>query len=342
PAEFAGKITELRKRVKNIDRAIISVHCHNDLGLAVANSLAAIETGARQVECTIHGIGERAGNASLEEIVMALKVRKDMLDYYTNINTKEIHNTSKIVSSLTGLVVQPNKAIVGANAFAHESGIHQDGMLKNRETYEIMTPEDVGVTRTSIVLGRHSGRHGLKARLNELGYDLSNEELDKIYKLFTDLADKKKEVYDEDLRSLMGDEMYKKQKYYHLDHLQVHLGTHSIPTATIKLRIGETDSVQESATGDGPVDAIFNAIDRVLNMKYTVENYQLRSVTSGRQALGEAILRIRSNGKSFNGRGVSTDIVEASAKAYINAINELKSYNDKHLETQPEMETEPR
>ncbi|HES59524.1 MAG TPA: 2-isopropylmalate synthase, partial [Caldithrix sp.] len=191
PAEFADKIAELRKRVKNIDKAIISVHCHNDLGLAVANSLAAIETGARQVECTINGIGERAGNASLEEIVMALKVRKDKLDYYTNINTKEIYNTSKIVSSLTGLVVQPNKAIVGANAFAHESGIHQDGMLKNRETYEIMTPEDVGVMRTRIVLGRHSGRHGLKARLKELGYELGNEELDKIYKLFTDLADKK-------------------------------------------------------------------------------------------------------------------------------------------------------
>ena len=340
PAEFAGKITELRKRVKNIDNAIISVHCHNDLGLAVANSLAAIETGARQVECTINGIGERAGNASLEEIVMALKVRKDMLDYYTNIATKEIYNTSKIVSSLTGLVVQPNKAIVGANAFAHESGIHQDGMLKNRETYEIMTPEDVGVTRTKIVLGRHSGRHGLKARLKELGYELKDEELNKIYKLFTDLADKKKEVYEEDLRSLMGDEVYKVNKYYNLDYLQVHLGTHSIPTATIKLRIGEEETVQESATGDGPVDAIFNAIDRVLNMKYTVENYQLRSVTSGRQALGEAQLRIRVNGKSFNGRGVSTDIVEASAKAYINAINELKSYNDKKLKAEPEPESE--
>ncbi len=342
PAEFADKIIELRKRVKNIDKAIISVHCHNDLGLAVANSLAAIETGARQVECTINGIGERAGNASLEEIVMALKVRKDKLNYYTNINTKEIYNTSKIVSGLTGLIIQPNKAIVGANAFAHESGIHQDGMLKSRETYEIMTPEDVGVPSTKIVLGRHSGRHGLKARLNELGYALSDDELDRIYKLFTDLADKKKEVYDEDLRSLMGDEVYQKNQYYHLDYLQVHLGTHAIPTATIKLRIDDQKAVQESATGDGPVDAIFNAIDRVLNMKYTVENYQLRSVTSGRQALGEAQLRIRANGKSFNGRGVSTDIVEASAKAYINAINELKLYNDKMSETQPEptMESE--
>jgi 2-isopropylmalate synthase len=342
PAEFANKITELRKRVKNIDKAIISVHCHNDLGLAVANSLAAIETGARQVECTINGIGERAGNASLEEIVMALKVRKDKLNYYTNINTKEIYNTSKIVSGLTGLIIQPNKAIVGANAFAHESGIHQDGMLKSRETYEIMTPADVGVTSTKIILGRHSGRHGLKARLNELGYVLSDDELDRIYKLFTDLADKKKEIYDEDLRSLMGDEVYQKNQYYHLDYLQVHLGTHAIPTATIKLRIDDQEAVQESATGDGPVDAIFNAIDRVLNMKYTVENYQLRSVTSGRQALGEAQLRIRANGKSFNGRGVSTDIVEASAKAYINAINELKLYNDKISEIQPEptMETE--
>ena len=332
PVEFAGKIAELKKRVKNIDKALISVHCHNDLGLAVANSLAAIETGARQVECTINGIGERAGNASLEEIVMALKVRKDKLNYFTNINTREIYNTSKIVSGLTGLVVQPNKAIVGANAFAHESGIHQDGMLKNRETYEIMTPEDVGVTSTKIVLGRHSGRHGLKARLNELGYSLKDEELDKIYKLFTNLADKKKEVYDDDLRSLMGDEVYKVNQYYNLDFLQVHLGTHAIPTATIKLRIGDEGTVQESATGDGPVDAIFNAIDRVLDMNFTVENYQLRSVTSGRQALGEAQLRIRAKGRSFNGRGVSTDIVEASAKAYINAINELKSYNDKFSE----------
>lgn len=340
PAEFAVKISELRNRVKNIDDAIISVHCHNDLGLAVANSLAAIEAGARQAECTINGIGERAGNASLEEIVMAIKVRKDMLDYYTSIDTKEIYNTSKIVSGLTGLVVQPNKAIVGANAFAHESGIHQDGMLKNRETYEIMTPEDVGVTSTKIVLGRHSGRHGLKSRLTELGYVLKDEELDKIYKLFTDLADKKKEVYDEDLRSLMGDEVYQINQYYHLDYLQVHLGTHSIPTATIKLRIDDEEAVQESATGDGPVDAIFNAIDRVLNMKYTVENYQLRSVTSGRQALGEAQLRIRSNGKSFSGRGLSTDIVEASAKAYVNAINELKSYNDKNIESKEEPKTE--
>ncbi|MEJ2052728.1 MAG: 2-isopropylmalate synthase [Calditrichaceae bacterium] len=340
PVEYARKITDLRNRVKNIDKAIISVHCHNDLGLAVANSLSAVEAGARQVECTINGIGERAGNASLEEIVMALRVRKDLLDYYTNINTKELYNTSRIVSGLTGLVVQPNKAIIGANAFAHESGIHQDGMLKNRETYEIMTPEDVGVPNTKIVLGRHSGRHGLKARLSELGYNLNEDELDKIYKLFTDLADKKKEVYDDDLRSLMGDEVYQKNQYYNLDYLQVHLGTHSIPTATIKLKIKNDEVVQESATGDGPVDAIFNAIDRVLNMKYQVETYQVRSVTSGRQALGEALLRIRANGKSFSGRGVSTDIVEASAKAYVNAINELKKYSEKQSENQPKPELE--
>jgi 2-isopropylmalate synthase len=326
PAEFAGKISELRKRVKNIDQAVISVHCHNDLGLAVANSLAAVEAGARQVECTINGIGERAGNASLEEIVMALKVRHDLMDYYTSINTREIYNTSKMVSGFTGLVVQPNKAIVGANAFAHESGIHQDGMLKNRETYEIMTPDDVGVPKTKIVLGRHSGRHGLKARLRELGYALNDKDLDRVYKLFTELADKKKEVYDDDLRSLMGDEVLQHNDYYNLEFLQVHLGTHAIPTATIKIKVNDDEVFQESATGDGPVDAIFNAIDRALDLKYTIESYQVRSVTSGRQALGEALLRVRFGDKSFSGRGVSTDIVEASAKAYVNAINQLKTY----------------
>ncbi|HGY54117.1 MAG TPA: 2-isopropylmalate synthase [Caldithrix abyssi] len=324
PAEFSAKIKELKKRVKNIDQAVISVHCHNDLGLAVANSLSAVQAGARQVECTVNGIGERAGNASLEEFVMALNVRKDLLPYSTRINTREIYNASKMVSGFTGIIVQPNKAIVGDNAFAHESGIHQDGMLKNRETYEIMTPEDVGVQKTKIVLGRHSGRHGLKARLEELGYRLSENELDRTYKLFTDLADKKKEVFDEDLRILMGDEVYKQNDHVMLEFLQVHLGTHAIPTATVKIK-REAESVQESATGDGPVDAVFNAIDRALGSKFKIESYQLRSVTSGRQAMGEALLRIRNGEKSYNGRGVSTDIIEASAKAYLQAINRLQN-----------------
>jgi len=329
PEEYAGKIAELKKRVKNINQAIISVHCHNDLGLAVANSIAALQSGARQVECTINGIGERAGNASLEEIVIALKVRQETLGFTTNINTKEIYNTSKMVSGFTGLVVQPNKAIVGDNAFAHEAGIHQDGMLKDRNTYEIMTPEIVGVPQSKIVLGRHSGRHGLKSRLEELGYTLTEMELDKIYKLFTELADKKKEVYDNDLRILMGDEVFKENNYYDLDYLQVHIGTQTVPTATVKIRSNDEIN-RESATGDGPVDAVFNAIDRALDTKYKIESYQVRSVTSGRQALGEVLLRLRKNGKSFNGRGVSTDIIEASAKAYIQAINQQVSFQNEN------------
>lgn len=336
PSEFASKIQELRNRVKNINQAVISVHCHNDLGLAVANSLAAVESGARQVECTINGIGERAGNASLEEVVMALNVRKDMLPFTTGINFKEIYNTSKMVSGFTGMIVQPNKAIVGENAFAHESGIHQDGMLKNRETYEIIRPDIVGVPKTKIILGRHSGRHGLKSRLEELGYHLNEEKLDKTYQLFTELADKKKEVFDDDLRILMGDEVFLDEENYGLEYLQVNLGTQTIPTATIKIKY-DNKILQESATGDGPVDAVYKAIDRALQTKYKIESYQVRSVTSGRQAMGEVLLRIRNGGKSFTGRGVSTDIIEASAKAYLQAINTLQKYksnvknNDKEI-----------
>ncbi len=325
PTEFGQKIKELKSRVINIDNAIISVHCHNDLGLAVANSMASLENGARQIECTINGIGERAGNASLEEIVMALKVRGDLLNYDTNIKTEEIYNSSRLVSGFTGMLVQRNKAIVGENAFAHESGIHQDGMLKNRDTYEIMTPELVGYPKTKIVLGRHSGRHGLKARLNQIGYDISEEKLVTIYKSFTVLADKKKEVFDDDLRILMGDEITHKDDYYSLDHLQITSGSKSIPSAVIKIKV-EDKIIQESAVGDGPIDAIFNAIERALNIHPEVESYNVRSVTSGRQALGEVLVRIRSNSKSFTGRGISTDILEASALAYLSALNKKNKY----------------
>jgi len=328
PAELSAKINTIIEQVKNIDQAVLSVHCHNDLGLAVANSLAAVQAGARQVECTVNGIGERAGNASMEEIVMILKVRKDFLDYKINVNTKEIYNTSHMVSGLTGMIVQPNKAIVGGNAFAHESGIHQDGMLKNRNTYEIMTPDEVGVPKTKIVLGRHSGRHGLKARLTELGYSVTEEDLKKLYKLFIQLADKKKEVYDDDLRVLMGDEIYIEESPVYLEQMQIHLGTNAIPTATVSLKVND-EVINESATGDGPVDALFNSIDRALNTKYKIESYQVRSVTEGRQAMGEALIRIRKSGKSYTGRGVSTDIIEASAKAYLHAINLLEI--EKHL-----------
>nr|WP_319776180.1 2-isopropylmalate synthase [uncultured Sphaerochaeta sp.] len=324
PLEFGEKIAELYKRVKNINEAIISVHCHNDLGMAVANSIMAIQNGARQVECTINGIGERAGNASLEEIVMALRVRKDLLDFYTNVNPLEIYNASRLVSGFTGIIIQPNKAIVGENAFAHESGIHQDGMLKNRNTYEIMTPDSVGVPKTKIVLGRHSGRHGLKARLDELGYVLKEEDLNKAYDKFTALADKKKEVYDDDLRVLMGDEVFIEKEYYTFEQLNVLSGTMSIPTATVRIKTDDGILYEESSTGDGPVDALFNAIDRALDIKPIVENYHVRSVTSGRQALGEVNLRLRFNEKSFNGRGVSTDIIESSGKAYLQALNHRK------------------
>ncbi len=331
PSEFGNKILELKKRVKNIDKAIISVHCHNDLGLAVANSLSAIQNGARQVECTINGIGERAGNASLEEIVMALKVRNDINNFYTDIDTSEIYNTSKMVSAFTGIIVQPNKAIVGENAFAHESGIHQDGMLKNRETYEIMSPETVGVNKTKIVLGRHSGRHGLKARLNELGYHPDENELQKVYEMFLEIADKKKEVFDEDLRALMGDEIYKEEELFDLKYMHVNAGTGTIPTATVQIQFGEK-LLQESSPGDGPVDAVFNAIERALGIKPVVESYSVRSVTSGRQAMGEAIVRIRENEISFHGRGTSTDIIEASAKAYLQALNHFISSTNKKIE----------
>jgi 2-isopropylmalate synthase len=320
PLEFGKFISELKKRVKNINDAIISVHCHNDLGLAVANSIATLHSGARQVECTINGIGERAGNASLEEFVMALNVRNDILPYRTDINTQEIYNTSKMVSGFTGIIVQPNKAIVGDNAFAHESGIHQDGMIKNRQTYEIMDPEKVGVPKTKIVLGRHSGRHGLKVRLNELGYTLEDEELNKIYERFTKLADQKKEIYDDDLRVMMGDEIQNEDFLYKLECLQVNIGTHTIPTATVKIQTKEK-VLQESSTGDGPINAVYNAIDRALNTKFIVESYRVRSVTSGREALGEVLLHLKDNNHSFVGRGVSTDIIEASAKAYLQAIN---------------------
>ncbi len=326
PTEYGNLIAELKKRVKNIDQAIISVHCHNDLGLAVANSLFAVQQGARQVECTINGIGERAGNASLEEFVMALKIRQDICDFYTDVEISEIFNTSRMVSGFTGVVVQPNKAIVGENAFAHESGIHQDGMLKNKQTYEIMSPESVGVTKTKMVLGRHSGRHGLKDRLKELGYHPEEIELQKIYESFLLLADKKKEIFDDDLRMLMGDEIHKQRELFELQYLSVNSGTDTIPTATIAIKF-EGKVIKESSTGDGPVDACFNAIERALKIKPSVESYLVRSVTSGRQAMGEAIVRIRpSEDLSFTGRGLSTDVIEASAKAYLQAINQYHVY----------------
>ncbi len=262
---------------------------------------------------------------------MALNVRKDLLGYFTKINTQEIYNTSKMVSAFTGMMVQRNKAIVGENAFAHESGIHQDGYLKNRETYEIMTPESVGINMSKIVLGRHSGRHGLKVRLEQLGYKIKEEELQNVYDAFTELADKKKEVFDDDLRMLMGDEIQKRDETYELTYLQIHAGTNSIPNAVVRIKM--SDKVyEETATGDGPVDAVFNAIERALSLKSELESYQVRSVTSGRQAMGEVLVRIRSGERSFTGRGISTDIIEASAKSYLSALNQKVLYSkEEHI-----------
>jgi len=329
PGEFGAKIAELKRRVPNIDEAVISVHCHNDLGLGVANSLSAIRNGARQVECTVNGIGERAGNASLEEIVMALKVRDDYWEHYTDIDIGELVNASKMVSAFTGIIVQPNKAIVGDNAFAHEAGIHQDGVIKNRRTYEIISPESVGVHQSRLVLGRHSGRHGLKARLQELGYHPSEDDLQLAYDKFVELADRKKEVHDDDLRTLMGDEIYTHRRYYEMESLKVSVDTaapKATAVATVTVKVGDGETVTGSSEGDGPVDACFLAIDQALGTKANLLSYQVRSVTSGRDAQGEVLVRVRWDDQMFMGRGVSTDIIEASAKAYIHGLNEVRTY----------------
>ena len=331
PNEYGNKISELFNKIPNIDKSVVSVHCHNDLGLAVANSLSALSNGARQVECTINGIGERAGNASMEEIVMALNVRSDYWNLYTDINTKEILNSSKMVSGYTGMLVQPNKAIVGDNAFAHESGIHQDGVLKNRNTYEIMKPETVGITDNKIILGRHSGRHGLLSRLRSLGYDINEDGLKNIYNEFLILADKKKEIFDEDLRFLMGDKVKSDKNLYVLDYLNVNIGTTMIPTATI--RIKKSDKMfSESATGDGPVDACFRAINRALKFKKEIKlkHFQVRSISAGKGAQGEVTLRLQIDGNTYQSKGVSTDTIEASTLAYIKALNQCELVNKNH------------
>ncbi len=319
PAEYGRIFAALRERVKNIDRCILSTHCHNDLGLAVANSLAALACGARQVECTINGIGERAGNCSLEEVVMALEVRKSLFGLTTGIKTDEIYRSSRLVSHITGFVVQPNKAIVGSNAFAHESGIHQDGMLKHASTYEIMKPEQVGVAKTNLVLGKHSGRHALKQRLADLGYTLDEGEIDAAFERFKVLADKKKEIFDEDLEAIV-EEGSRFAEIYSLDYLQVTAGNKTIPTATVELRT-DRGPVREASTGDGPVDATYNAIDKITGLTVELADYSIKAITRGQDAMGEVSLIAVVNGTKVPGRGTSTDIIEASANAYINAIN---------------------
>jgi 2-isopropylmalate synthase len=323
PQEFTKIIQSLFDKVPNIDKAVISVHCHNDLGLAVANSLAAVAAGARQVECTINGLGERAGNAALEELVMAMKTRHELFKTTNRIKTKEIAKASRLVSSLTGVFVQPNKAIVGANAFAHSSGIHQDGMLKYRQTYEIMSPNDVGIEESSLLLTSRSGRHAIENRLKHLGYKLTAKKLDELFVRFKALADKKRYIFDDDLLALVEEDMNVGQKEYVLEYLQTSSGTGIVPTATIRLRKPDGTVIQEAACGDGPVDAATRAIDKVLNLKPQLVDYNLHALTKGQDAQGEVTVRIQHEGLTILGRGASTDIIEASAKAYVNALNKL-------------------
>ena len=319
PHEYGEMVERL---VRDIPGAVISVHCHNDLGLAVANSIAAVQAGARQVECTINGIGERAGNASLEEIVMALRTRKDYFGAETRVKTEEIFRTSRLLSHITGVHVQPNKAIVGENAFAHEAGIHQDGVLKEKLTYEIMKPEDIGRPSNKLVLGKHSGRHALAARLKELGFDLAGSDLDRAFRGFKDLADRKKEVYDEDLIAIVTDEATQTDAVYQLEYLHVISGTGVIPSATVKLK-KDGESYQDSGVGDGPVDAALAAIDAITGLKGRLQDYAIRAATSGKDALGEVAVKVDFDGTLVSGKGSSTDVIEASARAYLSALNRM-------------------
>ncbi len=321
PQEWGERIARIQERLRRHQgRYVLSVHCHNDLGQAVANSLTAILHGARQVECTINGIGERAGNASLEEIVMALRTRRDFFGVDTGVRTEEIFRTSRLLSHITGVHVQPNKAVVGENAFAHEAGIHQDGVLKEKLTYEIMRPEDIGRPSNKLVLGKHSGRHALAARLKELGFDLAGPDLDRAFKKFKDLADRKKEVYDEDLMAIVTDEATRAPELYELDYLHVISGTGIVPSATVRLR-KEGQLFQDSGVGDGPVDAALAAIDAITGLKGRLQDYALRAATSGKDAIGEVSIKVDFDGTVVSGKGASTDVIEASARAYLNALN---------------------
>ncbi|NEP14343.1 MAG: 2-isopropylmalate synthase [Symploca sp. SIO2C1] len=334
PSEFGEMIRGIKENVPNIDQAIISVHGHNDLGLAVANFLEAVKNGARQLECTINGIGERAGNASLEELVMALHVRRQYFNPYlgrpveseeplTKIDTRQIYKTSRLVSNLTGMLVQPNKAIVGANAFAHESGIHQDGVLKNKLTYEIMDAQSIGLTDNLIVLGKHSGRNAFRTRLKELGFELSESDLNKAFLRFKEVADKKKEITDWDLEAIVNDEIRQAPELFHLELVQVSCGDRTCPTATVTLRTPDGEELTDAAIGTGPVDAVYQAINRVVNVPNQLIEFSVQSVTGGIDALGEVTIRLRYNEQIFSGHSANTDIVVASAQAYVNALNRL-------------------
>ena len=336
PDEYARLITHLREHVPGIEGVTISVHCHNDLGLAVANSLAAISAGARQVECTVNGIGERAGNAALEEVVMALSVRRDAMPYTTGINREAIYRTSQILANITGIEVQPNKAIVGKNAFAHESGIHQHGMLSHHSTYEIMTPESVGVRHTNLVLGKHSGRHALAKRFEELGYPLDRAELDKAYKLFTKLSDQKKEIFDEDLLAIVRDGLTHIPETYKLRALQATAGTSMFATALVTLGSDDGEAT-ETAMGDGPVNAVFAAVDKLTGLSGRLLDFRMHAVSEGADAVGEVFVQVEFDGVAHFGKGASTDIVEASVRAYLSATNKVLFARRTHSPTAVEM-----
>ena len=329
PSEITAMFTKVREQVPETEGIILSTHCHNDLGMAVANSLAAIRAGVRQVEGTINGIGERAGNVALEEIVMAIRTREDQLPFYTSMNSREIYRTSKLLSKVTGLAIPRNKPIVGKNAFAHESGVHQDGVIKEVLTYEIMTPESVGVSKSSIVLGRHSGRAGLQVRCEALDFNLTDEELNRVYDRFIDLADKKKEVTDDDLAALVEDVLDLVEEVYKLEYLQTTSGNKTEATATMRLRKNDGESILDSNVGDGPVDASYKAIERITGISGCLLEYSVNAVTIGKDAMGEALVKVRFEDAVVGGHGLSTDVIEASAKAYLNALNRWLSVSKK-------------
>ncbi|MBI3999960.1 MAG: 2-isopropylmalate synthase [Candidatus Omnitrophica bacterium] len=329
PNEFGDLIAFLIKKIPVLGQSVnLSVHCHNDLGLAVANSLAAIQNGANQVECTVNGIGERAGNASMEEIVMAIDTRRDLMSAYTDINLKEITKSSRLVSHLTGLVVQPNKAIVGRNAFAHESGIHQDGLLKMRQTYEIIDPKRIGLSGSEIVMGKHSGRHAFRERLQKLGIQLNAAQLDQAFERFKQLSDQKKYVFDQDLEAIVEDEISRIPQTWQLEHLKITSETGSSPQAVIRLK--RQGKISEATSdGDGPVDACYRAIEKITNIKARLVHYAIQSVTSGKDALGEVNIKVAVEGREVSGRGTSTDVIEASVKAYLFALNKVYAHIEK-------------
>ncbi len=336
PHEFYNLVSYLRKNVSGIENVTVSVHCHNDLGLATSNSLSAVQAGARQIECTINGIGERAGNTSLEEAVMIFNVRKDLYNLYTGIDTTQIYPTSRLVSRITGIPVQPNKAIVGANAFAHEAGIHQDGYLKERSTYEIMTPEAVGIGKSHLVLGKHSGKHALGKRLEFLGYHLSEQEILKVFNRFKEISDRKKEIYDADIEAIVLEEIYRVPDKYELKHINVNSGTVAVPTATVQLVV-DNETILEAGFGNGPVDALYKTIIRMTGFNAELKRFSVSSITGGTDAQGEVTVELMDRDMVSTGQGSDPDILVAAAKALINAMNRMEFLKTKRLTDTPHL-----